>query len=399
MNIKLPLTDVVSLLDHRISIHQVCKQLQPIAQQAQLLFVEPQTGSGYLQWTLQGDDWQSFTKGNDDQKAAVAQVFQDRKGNMEQFLGASPLKETIFSMPSPDYIYFRPSGESWDIALTAWAYRFPDKPACRELDTWIVKKALQDVCIGFTWQKAPLPNYSFKLTGLLRTTDSDGRFPVDKPLPVGNTYPIETLDGRPFQLTVEQGRSDYVFDLTQYVTVHVSATQDGTPCSELSCQVQFGEQKQEITLDETGNASVQLPLVGTDEGLAKQPQPSCIVSCKTEEQQQTPTADGETLHYAFRFEPPKKKQEPPVKKEQEEKEPPKPDLVTVRLVDYGGFPMPDLPFILTTKLKGQVQLKTDKDGLCQVPKEWFSHREKMNVKFDITPEYQAQHDLHDPKKK
>lgn len=53
-----------------------------------------------------------------------------------------------------------------------------------------------------------------------------------------------------------------------------------------------------------------------------------------------------------------------------------PEYVFIRLLDYGKFPLPDLDFVLITKKKGEVSLKTDKEGYCKVPKEWFTHKEK-----------------------
>ena len=74
-------------------------------------------------------------------------------------------------------------------------------------------------------------------------------------------------------------------------------------------------------------------------------------------------------------------------------------MVRFTLLDYGGVPLPDLPFTLTLKKKGALSLKTDANGQCLIPKEWFVNKEKMRVNFTVTPEYQASHDLHDKRKK
>ena len=72
-------------------------------------------------------------------------------------------------------------------------------------------------------------------------------------------------------------------------------------------------------------------------------------------------------------------------------------MVTIRLLDYGGYPLQQLPFVLKTKKKGKQQLTTDDQGECRVPKEWFTHKEKMRVSFTVTADYQASHPLHDEK--
>ena len=61
--------------------------------------------------------------------------------------------------------------------------------------------------------------------------------------------------------------------------------------------------------------------------------------------------------------------------------------------------MHELSFFLTTKKKGRQTLMTDSEGMCKVPKEWFSPKEKMVVDFIVSSDYQKAHDLHDPKNK
>ena len=206
MNVKLLINQVLPLIDRRISTAQVYKQLLPLAEQARLFFAEPQTGVDYLQWSLPGTDWTSFPEGDESQKSIVAQVYKDRRATMTAALEGSPLKDIVLTVPSEEYIYFRPAGTDWEIALTAWGFRYPDRPATGELDTHIHRSAMQLVDIGFEWDSQRLPDYHFLLQGQPRLTSTDGLFHVDGPLPVGKSYKIELLDGRTFTLTVEQGR-------------------------------------------------------------------------------------------------------------------------------------------------------------------------------------------------
>ena len=309
MNVKLLINQVLPLIDRRISTAQVYKQLLPLAEQARLFFAEPQTGVDYLQWSLPGIDWTSFPEGDESQKAAVAQVYKDRRATMQAALEGSPLKDIVLTVPSEEFIYFRPVGTDWEIALTAWAFRYPDRPATGELDTHIHRSAMQQVDIGFEWDSQRLPDYHFLLQGQPRLTSTDGLFHVDGPLPVGKSYKIELLDGRVFTLTVEQGKQEYIFNL-------------GAP-----------EPKPEPVPE-------------------PEPQPE-----------------------------------------------PQPEYVRIRLLDYGGVPMPNLPFTLKLKKKGRVSFTTDEDGSCLIPKEWFTDKEKVRYDIEISSEYQKSHDLHDPKKK
>lgn len=488
MNIKLRLDEVRLLIDKRYPIDQIQTRLQPIAKQANLIFADLQVGAGYLQWSLPGNGWTPFSKGDDSQKAAVASAYKTRKEQMQNSLRESPFKEVVFSVPSEDFIFFRKNDIFLEIALTAWAYKYPDKLNGGELDTWISKQNLQKVNIAFSWADKTLPEMKFKLAGHLNTTSPDGFKHVDGPLPVGNTYNVETLIGHHFILTVEQGKENYVFDLTQYCQVKIQAYQDGTPISECSCGVNFNGDIKTITTDNAGRALVQLPLICNPLGELITPQPPCIVNCRNEQQQQTPINNGDLLNFNFNFktetpQPPKnicrnipvkvevfkdnkpvegqsveirfeenpyisntdnngnvlyeilkhldeqgcgseqyavcevicgeQRQKRSVQKDTtellfhfdlpvEEKTYEKPEYVYIQLNDYAGVPMPNLQFNLTTKKKGRTELKTDQDGKCKVPKEWFSSKEKMKIDIFVSTEYQKTHDIHllkDKKKK
>lgn len=409
MNVKLHLGEVIPLLDKHISKQQVHQLLSPIAMQAGLLFPEENSGFGYLQWDLPGNDWISFMDGDENQKSSVAQVYQQRKAIMRSALKGSPIEVAIFTIPAEKFIYFRPQGNSWEIAVTAWGYKYPNKPGSGELDIYITKTVLQDVMIGFQWADELLPNLAFRINGFSRVTEEDGWFKTDGQLPLDSRFIIELHSGQRFNLTVEKGRSEYIYDLTQYMQIEVAVTQDDKPLKNCTCEINFNG-IHSITTDFLGHASLRLPMVCDSMGILVHPQPDCIVTCREEIQKTNPVACNEVLNFAFSF---KTEQEEPVVPEppiippfiEPEKpiidpEPPKQEeFVYIRLHDYSGFPLPDMDFILTTKKKGEVSLKTDSEGICIVPKEWFTHKEKIKVKFVISSEYQEKHDLHDKKLK
>lgn len=486
MNIKLQLGEVRLLIDKRFPIEQISNQLQSIAKQANLIFAEHQVGAGYLQWALPGANWTAFSNGSDQQKAVIAQVFQDRKTQMQSSLEGSFLKDIIFSVPSEDFIFFRQDGEQLDIALTAWGYKYPDKPASGELDTWISKQDLQNVNIAFVWAGQTLPAFSFKLSGHTRITSPDGFMHIDGLLPVGSSYLIETLMGQGYTLVVEKGKSDYIFDLTQYCQVEIAVFQDNNPLSNYVCDVSFGSSHETLTTDISGRSQVQLPLLNDSFGQIVIPQPPCVVVCGTDSQQQIPSKSEDVLSFLFNFKTPTPEVpviDPPVTSDKHvrvkvevyrndepvfgqistilydgeshvittnekgeayfdivvkdqlsktqfvcevicgdehqskrlESEttnlvfhfelPPKdddykePEYLYVQLKDYAGMPLVDMPFYLTTKKKGRVQLQSDHEGKCKVSKEWFTPKEKMKIDFMVSAEYQKTHDIHDLKNK
>ena len=125
MNIKVTLGEVRPL-DKRLPMEIISQKLQPIAKQANLIFADWQLGVGYLQWSLPGTNWTPFTKGNEEEQSTVAQIYETRKSLMQNALQGSPLKDIVFSVPSADFVFFRQQGVDWEIALTAWGYRYSE---------------------------------------------------------------------------------------------------------------------------------------------------------------------------------------------------------------------------------------------------------------------------------
>lgn len=397
---KFQVGELVSLLPKQAAIGQVYNKVSPVALMAGILLPEPQFGAGYVQWRLPGDGWKSYATCDEASKDLIAPLYNERMAALEKALTGSPLKEASY-VPSTKQIFYRETNGEWEIALVAWGHRYPNIFPTKELDTRISKDLLQTVSIGFLWNKDLIPNFNFRLENQPRVTFIDGMFYVDGKLKVGRKLRVETEYGQNYELTVIQGQEQYIYDLTQYATVVVNVVRDAMPLADTKCDVSFDNKHYEITTDANGQASIKIPLIGDGGGLPKQVQPICQVTCSGEMQEQTPSAN-ETLFFNFAFDTPKEELKPvddPVQPEPPvSPEPPK-EFVTIKLLDYGGVPMPDLSFTLKTKLKGVVQLQTNAEGICEVPKAWFTHKEKMRIKIDIPQEYADMHDLHDPKKK
>lgn len=409
MNIKLQISEVVRLISNRVPMEQICKQLTPLADQAKIGLPAPQTGAGYLQWSLQGNGWVAFSEANASQKAVVAKLYHERSESMLATLKSSPLKDVVLTVPSDDFIYFRENGLDYEITLVAWGYKYPNQLPCTELSTWIDKSASQKVCIGFKWDDKLLINYDFSLENQKRKTSDDGFFYVDGSLPVGKEYRIKTNSDTLFMLKVEQGKEEYIFDLTQYAYVDISVQKDNAAIANCVCEVVFNGMRHQLETNGAGCVSLKLPLVCTPTGELQQPQPLCQAICQSEKQEQIPLSDGKRLIFNFSFQsevkqglnpelpissilpsPPTATPIPPLV-ESESK------FVEIKLLDYGGSPMADLDFTLVTKKKGRVKLKTDANGVSSIPQEWFTRKEKFQVRVEISPEYQEMHDLHNVK--
>lgn len=401
---KFKVSEIARLISDSFSLEQIRKQLEPIGEKVGISFTSRETGSGYFQWILPDGNWRSFADVDEDQKRIMAKVYEDKMSEIKMLLSSVPFKDDILTVPNESCIYFSSHDNSYEIALAAWGYRSLKQSPCSDLTKWISQTEYQRVRIGFTWDNEKLSNCTFFLNGQKRITSDDGYFNVDREVPVGDNYPIATISEEKFSLKVEKGKSDYIYDLTKRFYIEIQIKKDGMPVPNTSCSVTFNKTDKLLTTDEQGRIVFNIPLSHTTDGDIEKPQPSCVVTYNDEQQEQKPTEEGCRLLFLFTSNTKEEKIEEPVpeKKNEDivvEPTPHQPELVEIKLLDYEGFPLIDLDFILITKKKGEIKLKTDKNGVCTIPKEWFTNKEKMRVKYTISPEYQQTHDIHDKKKK
>lgn len=406
MNIKLQISEVKSLIDSKLPLEQVYKQLRPLAQKADLQFIEPQIGHGYLQWSLPDNGWTSFGRLDEAMKGEVAGIYRQRKEKMASLLSNSPLKEAVLCVPSELlFVFVKQQGDEWLIALAGWGFRYPNKGAGRELEAYFAKTALQEVAIGFQWNGQLIPNYTFKIQQFSRTTTQEGWFFIDQPMPIGKHLQIKTLDGQEFTLVVIEHQKEYLYDLTQYFDVLVHVEYDDSPWPSCDCTLTFNEKQYRQTSDARGEVSLRIPFIVDEKGEVASCQPYVSVSCNGEREDQQPIAQQGLLRFDFSFHTPK---EEPKEKEEPIKvidkplppivDPPTPEYVKITLRDFGGFPLVDMPITLITKKQGEMSLVTDKQGEVMINKAYFTQREKFRVKFEVTPEYRSTHDIHERKR-
>lgn len=400
MTIQFKLMELRPQLGNTMPYAQIYQQLLPYAQRAGLLMPNREEGYGYLQWSLPGDDWTSLNGTGEDIKATVVAVYNERHSALAEALKNVPMRDALLSVPSEREILFRRNGDGWDIALVAWGYKYPNQRPTGPLVGYESPKVpRQQVNIGFMWDGQLLPNVEFLLNNQKRQTGDDGLFHVDKPLEVGSSYEITYCGNMLWMLSVVMGQEDYVRDLTKYVDVVVFVTADEQPVAGETCTVGFSGKEHTIVTDDEGRATVRLPLVADSQGQILDEQPPCKVTCRDAEQMQAPDIHHDTLGFDFDFTVKKPYVAPDVEeKEKEKPEQQTAETVHLRLLDYGGCPMSDLDFVLHTKKKGDVTLKTDADGHYAVPKDWLVPGEKVKIRLAISSDYQNNHDLHDPKK-
>ncbi|MDE6448637.1 MAG: hypothetical protein K2L41_00985, partial [Muribaculaceae bacterium] len=378
MNIKVSVNAVTRIIDPKVPIEQVYKVVQPVASNARINLGAFTAGAGYLQWALDGEGWIRFKDLDDAEKAVVAQEFTERRQQVIDGLKGAQIASDVLTVPSEEFLLVRRNGADNEIALAAWAYRYPERVSGLELNTWRSNARLQEVDISFSWAGKLIPNMPFMLEGFPHFTDLDGTFHVDKPLPVGKQYRLYTsnnpapgVEDRTFMFTVEQGKADYCFDMTRWFDIETTVTHDGEPVEGAECMIVFGDRQEKLTTDAFGRTTLRLPLAGDIVGHINANQPECTATCRGKELEFTPHRADEYHLFGFEFETEKVSEpESPVVEEEKaaEPEPPEaPQLITIKILDYDGFPVVNMPLKLKTKTKGTFDYVTDEKGMITVP--------------------------------
>lgn len=572
MKKKLNINQVERLLDVSFNLDKIFQVIKPEAENVKLTFAEITTAPGAYQWNLPGDDWTPLSKLNGEEREVAEAMLKQRCFQMETPLRQAderikkqagkkevPSLTNALIVPSYDYVFVRKDlYDGWDIAVTAWGFKFPAQPPVRISAPIKDIPNIQEVAVGFDWNGTLIPDFQFVFNHNPKTTGKDGLFKLDRPLIVGKQYPVETADGRQWTLTVEKGKENYIYELTEYVDIDINVTICQRPAQNMECELSFGSLHQTLVTDDNGMASIRLPLLFIPKNDTVRQQPPCTVTCYEETDTQVPENKNGRLQFninirrqnvcisfvnegmrvpnyefmldgkqqktgedgIYRLEKPqrvgnshevenhfheterftveegreeysyditryfdvvitamidggpavgcecevdfagnnrtvtiddtgrqmlrfpyaynKDGEQPECKavckanrlpEEVEPKEislskqpnmqsqnlsfifefktppppppePPKePEYVYVKLLDYGGYPLVDMPVTIRLKKKGDVQLTTDQDGRVLLDKEWLTEKEKFGVNFIVTADYQANHDLHLKKSK
>lgn len=269
-------------------------------------------GDEYV-WVVSGTNWKKFTDAPSSDKSTIATEYESRKAAVISEIGES-WAENLFSVPDDGYIYFRKNDNgAYEFALAAWGYKYPDRPEGGKLEAYIEQTPEQKVNIAFRWDGDFLKKCNFELNGNEVQTDADGFFCFAKLLKPGTKISLVTPAKTEENFSVELGKADYIFDVTQYVTTEIEVLFDGKPIEGVICDFSYNGRNRKFTTDKHGKILTEkMPLAFTK----NQP---CVVKCKEQRQEKTPTTADEKLQFKFEFNtpvPPKQEpQKPEIKPE------------------------------------------------------------------------------------
>lgn len=230
-------------------------------------FVPMDVGTGYYSWCLPDDNWFTLSQlsGIDENKARDAHNV--LLSNIKKDVPDSSFANIVLTVPNEDYIYvrFTEEGEA-EILFTCWGFKSYNNAKPGPLKEEIERKFLQSVSVAFKFDGELLPTREFlsrfsyqQLPNSFITADN-GFFRYDKEIKIGEPIEIkDKLSNKYFNLLVEKGRSDYVFDITDYSSVHVYAKRDGEPMRGALVKLEYNGKEYSVNTDMAGKATLELP--------------------------------------------------------------------------------------------------------------------------------------------
>lgn len=212
MNVKIKASGVLCLLgdDYERVYAALKKQLAP---EEGVLFSGRTPGFEYLQWELPGEGWESLAEADPLVAIAVRNRYNSLCDNIRnRFATNKSLVDRILTLPDESYIYYRNTAGGFEVRLTAWGYKYPERILASDTSGEVdPEKTSEKIRIIIRAGIKPKANCVFSLNGMPRQTDADGTFEVGE-LPVGYQFDVE-VDGTRRHVIVTEGEGDITIDL------------------------------------------------------------------------------------------------------------------------------------------------------------------------------------------
>lgn len=321
------------------------------------------THGGYYWSDSEPSGWTLLSDATDADAAEAANIISSLKnGALSRYPGQAARIEQIFTFPNNDFIYLRrrPDG-SLDMRITGWGFAnfhrahgsgIIDGPVCDDS---------REVSIAFCIDSKRVPARAFEFfqgtAWSQRSTDSEGLFSFGRLKP-GVSIQIRDVDtGIERIIEVDADTHHVDIDVTQYLTVRVSARLDNVPLNDVSATLDYDGHHVDMMLT-MGVAECRLPWL---------PDKECTVALQNEHQ--TRKLEPETVNlFTFDF-------ITPVEETPEVPEPESFD-VSVLVIDSDNNELPKYP--ITIEYDGTAtQHFTDENG--RIDAGAMTHGQTMRV--------------------
>lgn len=221
------------------------------------IFARYDVGNGYYQWKDTRHEWLQMIAGDDIIQTRVRTEIEKQKKRINALLNNPQDTEILFTYPDDSYVYYYLNNDDIHILITGWGFKKPVRRVGSPDSGKI--KINQQITVGFEYDGVKQPNYDFTLALDSQkkqfSTNADGV--CSFPAKIGATFTLNAND-KNYELNIVEGKSDYVFDITDYVDVTFEATENGNPITGETIDVNYNSQSYQCQTDSQGHSTLKL---------------------------------------------------------------------------------------------------------------------------------------------
>lgn len=224
-------------------------------------FAKISIGHGYYLWSDNRCDWYQMNSADELEQDFIREELVRKKKEVASVLDEKTA-DILFTVPDDSYIYYNADSGDMRVLIAGWGFKKPVRSRVKaDTETIGVKNP---VTLSFLYDGERLADYVFgvKTSKMVKrlSTDSTGYYHISN-LKVGSRLGIVNLKtGDEQVLNVVDGRSDYEFDVTSYITVSLRAMLNGEPLGGEKATVGCRGNEYSAVTDADGSALIQIPM-------------------------------------------------------------------------------------------------------------------------------------------
>jgi len=231
-------------------------------------FAKISIGNGYYLWSDNRCQWNQMISASDFEQSIIQDALLKTKNDIALLIGNTNT-DLLFTTPDDSYIYYNDDEGEVKILVTGWGFRKPVRVIGSPDDGELRKNTPVTLSFSYDGEKQPMYEFGIQIPTQIKKfkTDKSGNYHFSN-LTQKELLLKDFVTGKDFHLLVEEGRTEYDFDITVYTKLLIKATLDNNPIVGEQIYIQYYGKEYDVSTDAYGSATVQLPLHDNQQAIA-----------------------------------------------------------------------------------------------------------------------------------
>lgn len=230
-------------------------------------FAKISIGNGYYLWADNRCQWNQLISASDFERSIIQDALLKTKEHVASKIGA--IADLLFTTPDDSYIYYNNDEGKVKVLVTGWGFKKPVRGTGGPDIGKLTKNTPVNISFSYDGEKLPMYEFGVQIPTQIKKfkTDKAGNYHFNN-LTQKELFLKDFVTGKDFHLVVEEGRTEYDFDITIYTKLLIKATLDNNPLVGEQVTIQYYGKNYEVSTDSNGSAIVQLPLHENEQVIA-----------------------------------------------------------------------------------------------------------------------------------